>query len=95
MNEEEKKSATKSKKLAETFGEIMNHLKLTPNDRCSVIMNLLCAYLVERKIDPEEFLKWISEAVPLVIKDWGKMGFGHITRTSGNTKVEIIDKEHK
>lgn len=92
MNEEEKKSATKSKKLSEVFGGTMNDLKLTPNEKCSVIMTLLCAHLVEEKADPDKFLKWISDSVPIVVKNWYKTGFGCITNTSGRTKVEITDK---
>lgn len=92
MNKEEKQIAIKSKKLADTFRMVMKHLKLTQNEECSVIMTLLCSYLAKRNEDPESFLKWISKTVPVVIKNWNKTGYGHVSGTGDNAKIEMIDK---
>lgn len=93
MNEEQKKSAQKSNRLAASVGDIMEALKLTRNEECSVIMNLLIAYLIKREEDPEAFLKWISQAVPIVIKNWDKTRFGYVSGDSENIKIELIDKD--
>ena len=95
MNEEQKKSAMKSKRIGRTFEEVMGHLKLTQNEECSVIINLLIAYLIKWKSDPKSFLEWISNAVPVVIKNWHKTGFGHISGDGENTKIELIDNPGK
>lgn len=92
MNEEEKQIAQKSQRLAASFGDVMEHLKLTGDEECSVIMNLLCVHLVKKKEDPERFLKWISKAIPVVIENWSEGGYGYVSGTSKNTKIEFRDK---
>ncbi len=92
MNEEEKKSAIKSNRLAAQFGDVMEFIKLTENEECSVVMNLLIGYLIKRKRDPTAFLKWISNALPVVVKNWDKTQFGHVSGDEGNTKIEMVDK---
>lgn len=55
-------------------------------------MTLLCSYLAKKNEDPEKFLKWISKAIPVVIKNWNSPGYGHVSGTGDNTKIEMIDK---